>query len=261
MRDGVPRSRRKGWTRGPTKETPAFFSRSWPSISPELSLNRSHVYRSSDEGRWNKGVVGTDGGVEEMKRGLHTPSTGRKSDLASLRHFLWTLSLFLFSPSSSLSLSLFFLSLPFFGNAKELINFSPSFFLVPHHQQRERERPTLRRRVSFAVYFRWRASAADREGRRFEKEGEERRGSTKKTGPRFHRNSRRCSYKVRGILPPGFFFSLEFLHRPGISFFRRDLRDRGMIGNSWAKRPRLRIFYDYFKNFIRCTTANVKRHL
>lgn len=55
VRDRVPRSRRKGWTRGLTKETPTFFSRSWPRISPMVSLNRSHVYRSSDRAKRQRG--------------------------------------------------------------------------------------------------------------------------------------------------------------------------------------------------------------
>lgn len=103
-----------------------------------LSTGRTYIDRVTERrgrGERNKGV-GTRG-CRRNGRGLHTPSTGRKSDLGSLRHFLWTLSLF-FSPGFSVpfssSYSSFFPFLFFFfgGNAKELINFSPSFFLAPH---------------------------------------------------------------------------------------------------------------------------------
>lgn len=103
-----------------------------------LSTGRTYIDRVTERrgrGERNKGV-GTRG-CRRNGRGLHIPSTGRKSDLGSLRHFLWTLSLF-FSPGFSVpfssSYSSFFPFLFFFfgGNAKELINFSPSFFLAPH---------------------------------------------------------------------------------------------------------------------------------
>lgn len=103
-----------------------------------LSTGRTYIDRVTERrgrGERNKGV-GTRG-CRRDGRGLHIPSTGRKSDLGSLRHFLWTLSLF-FSPGFSVpfssSYSSFFPFLFFFfgGNAKELINFSPSFFLAPH---------------------------------------------------------------------------------------------------------------------------------
>lgn len=82
-----------------------------------LSTGRTYIDRVTERrgrGERNKGV-GTRGCRRDGK-GLHTPSTGRKSDLGSLRHFLWTLSLF-FSPGfsvpfsssySSFSLFLFF---------------------------------------------------------------------------------------------------------------------------------------------------------